>query len=192
MSMKPDKRTIVIDLLGTVTLVAIVFWGAWYTFFKSNTAGSKVDGLVKQVEATSTTLRTLEQDLDQRKSEHRDLLARATEREKLPSDIPIERTLADITLLAHRHGARMVGVSPLSEVHYPGVLEKRYRVTLEGTFQGMLGFFRDFENQDYWADVTYLKIEPAEQQDGVEARRMAELTLSFFSAVNEPEPDASS
>ncbi len=190
--MRTEKSTILIDVIGATAVISMVSWVAWYSFLKPDTATSQVNALAVAVEVSTSRLRDLEHGLDQQKSVHRGLFGQATDRENLPDEIPIEQTLADITALADRHGVRMIGVSPWSKVKYSGVLEIRYRLSAEGGFQNLLRFLKEFESEDYWADVTFLNLLPGGAGDEAESMRLAELTLSFFSAIPETPVDESS
>lgn len=190
--MRANKSSILIDLVGTATLALMGLWVAWFSFFRPDTAASQVHALSGVVKTTSTRLQELEQGLDKQKSIHRGLIERATDRDTLPDEIPIQKTLSDITSLADRHGVRLVGVSPLSEVRYTGVLEIRYKVLAEGEFQKLITFLKEFESEDYWADVTYLNLQPGKVEKDGSSVRSASLTLSFFSAIPETPADEQS
>jgi hypothetical protein len=106
---------------------------------------------------------------------------------QLPAQIPIEEYFQTLSRLAGRHHLRVVRHNPLGPRSYPGLLEQRYAYEVIGTMPDIARFFRAIEDAEFWADISYLKIDggpPSADQGGEPTdERDAILTISLFSAA---------
>jgi hypothetical protein len=81
--------------------------------------------------------------------------------------------------------------NPLGPRSYPGLLEQRYAYEVMGRVADLARFLRDVEDAEFWADISYLKIDggpPSADQGGEpNGERDALLTISLFSAARAEE-----
>jgi hypothetical protein len=101
----------------------------------------------------------------------------------LPQRAPIEQGLKAVTTLGKGREINFLTVEPVSRVYYPGVLEERFQILAEGTFQRHLQFLEAFEECDVWADLTFLRLDQRAISAMGGAERRSEMTLSFYSAL---------
>jgi hypothetical protein len=105
---------------------------------------------------------------------------------QLPAQIPLEEYFQTLSRLAGRHHLRVVRHNPLGPRRYAGLLEQRYAYEVVGTMPDLARFFRAIEDAEFWADISYLKIDggPPAADQGAEPTddRDALLTISLFSA----------
>ncbi len=178
-----NRILIIINVGGALVTLTIVAAVGWYAFADPDTASSRLRQLAGEVKQLNDDLMRLHAALDVQTAQQRKLLEAAEALGRLPSKSPIDRDLKQITALAGANGVKLLEVAPTSTVRYPNVLELRYRVKAEGTYQNQLRFLEDFEQCSFWADVTYLRMaQRSKVQGGSDTMRLSELTVSFFSA----------
>jgi hypothetical protein len=74
--------------------------------------------------------------------------------------------------------------NPLGPRSYPGLLEQRYAYEVIGTQPDLARFLRAIEDAEFWADISYLKIDGGKRQGGEPTDECdALLTISLFSAA---------
>ena len=70
-------------------------------------------------------------------------------------------------------------------------MELRYALEVAGTTPNLTWFFKSIEDAQFWADISYLKVEGEKSPRGESSdQRLASLTISLFSSAppdEEPE-----
>ena len=108
----------------------------------------------------------------------------------LPAEMPVEQYFQTLSSMASDHRLRVVRHNPLPSRRYPGLLEQRYTYEVSGSFPALTRFLKSIEEADFWADVSYLKVDCGGGPKVVAGdERRAELTLSLFSAPESDGPD---
>lgn len=175
-----------IDLVGGVLVGACVALGAWFAFGPPRQAAAEVEETRYQAEMLEGELHTLWTSLQTARARLDQMRARVSELGALPSQSPIEKDLDTIAELARSHDLIISEVAPHSTVEYPGLRELQYTIKGAGSFVDWLAFFQEFEQRDFWADITHVKIEaataPARASSPVASMT---LTISFYSAATE-------
>ena len=175
---------LIINAVGAGVVAAGVFGVAWLTVIRD-------DDPVAEIRKWEATIRDARQDLThlQKTRAEQDVLlaknrANLEECGRLPEQTPIEDYFQTLATLTAQHHLRVLRQNPIAARQYPGVFEERYAYVLAGTMPDLMRFLWAIEQTDFWADVGYIKIEngPGRGPDG-SSDRVAELTLSLFSAV---------
>jgi Tfp pilus assembly protein PilO len=180
----PKRSLQLTDLVGSLSLVAILFGVAWFAFLKPDTASSRVSAIAEQVDRSFAALTKLEAVLAERDATRQRLVATVSSGDSLPTRSPVEHDLRTITKLAERNGIKFLEVAPIGRATYPGVVEQVYRVRSSGRYLDHVRFLQEFESGAFWADVTHLKLEqPPSSVVGSVPIRTSDMTISFFSAV---------
>jgi hypothetical protein len=165
--------------LVTISASALV----WYTLLREDRTEAEIRELSQRING-------VRQETGRLRSEgqrHRAVLATyredLAETGQLPTETPIEAYFQVLSGLASEHGLRVVRHQPLAERVYPGLREQRYSYEVSGAFPQLVAFLHAIESTDFWADVSYLKVEGVPGQRAItQTERTALLTISLFSA----------
>jgi hypothetical protein len=178
---------LVLDLIGGCTLAAFLLVFLWLTFVRS-------DGTASQVKELRRVVQTVRQDLGQAMATRDQLRGVLADRQEelaktgqLPEQTPVDEYFQTLSRLAEKHHLRVVRQNPLPSRSYPGLFERRYAYEVSGAMPDLTRFFRAIEDTDYWADVSFFKIDNGRGR-GSPNERGAVLIISLFSAL--PADDA--
>ncbi len=177
----------IIDLLCGCALALCLLGFIWLTVIRENHTKAEIGELNQFIREARKDHRVLQAAshkqsvlLTKRRSE-------LAETDELPADMPVEQYFQTLSSIASDHRLRVVRQNPLPSRRYPGLLEQRYAYEVSGSFPALARFLKSIEDADFWADVSYLKIDRGGgPKDVARNERVAVLTLSLFSA---PEPD---
>ncbi len=181
--MKKMDSLILVDLGGIAVAGACLAVGLWGGVLNATETGNRIRSLTSETTQLEDTLGQVRATLDRKGEELAARQAAFGAGDLLPDSTPIERELRAVADLARQHDLALTDFSPLAANHYAGVRELRYHLSAVGSFASHVGFLRDFEAGDSWADVTFLKLGApnAEAADG----RVGEFTVSLYSTEKE-------
>ncbi len=185
---KIERSLLLVDGIGAAIWIAILCVIGGFTLGKPETASATVYTLATQVEQMRSDMGRMQSVLDARTRQHRQLVTQTSKQGKLPQRSPIEKGLGTFTTLGNATNVNLISIEPVSTVLYPGVLEERFQISAEGTFEDYLQFLQAFERCHIWADLTYLEVgKGTEALTSTQSRRRSEMTLSFYSALSPDE-----
>ncbi len=183
---------LMIDLIGGCTVTACLLCFVWLIAIGADRTSDRIEqhrAVMHNARRQLTNAR-LERDRQRAIIETRQAqLARCGQ---LPKEAPVEEYFQTLANLATRHRLQVLRHHPLTSRSYPGLLERRYAYEVTGATPDLVLFFKAIEAADYWADVSYLKIDGGLRATGTSvrrsgsagsAKRVAQLTISVFSAL---------
>jgi len=183
-SKKGQQSVLVVDLLGSIAVAACVFGCFRIALDPRNDIKAEITALRRSAKAGNRDLAALRAVCDHQRALLYQRQAELAKTGRLPDETPIEQYFQTLSELASQHGLKVLGQHPVSPRRYPGLLEQRYGYDLNGSFPDIARFLRAVEETDFWADISYLKVEQgAGQPMGVSNERAAALTISLFSAL---------
>ncbi|MGD2108922.1 MAG: hypothetical protein PVI86_05975 [Phycisphaerae bacterium] len=179
-----------VDVLGAVLVAACLTGFVWVIAIYNNQTAAQIDELEQLVRDGRRELRRLGVARDRQDAVLRQRQAELSETGQLPTNAPVEQYFQALSTLASAHALRVARQNPLPARSYPGMLEQRYAYHVSGGLPDLLRFLKSIEQTDFWADVSYLALERGSgTEDSAVNARVAELTISLFSALPEPPPD---
>ena len=180
---------VVVDAAGGACVAACVAAFIWLTLVRPQSPATTIRTLSLSVAELRSELVGFKALRDQEQSLVAARKAELADRGHLPDKPPVEEYFQTFARLAARHGLQVRSQTPLHSRAYPGLLEQRYVCEVVGPVSGIVRFLRAIEDTDFWADVSYLKIEnrsPQNNRRGSNASTsnaaFARLTISLFSA----------
>lgn len=171
---------LVIDAAGGAVVAVCVLVSVWHTAFRPDGAKSEIAGFARVIKTAQKDLAGLRTACDRQRAVLAERNAELAESGHLPEQTPVEEYFRTLSDLAARHQLRVVRQNPLSSRRYPGLLELRFAYEMTGSMPDLVRFFEAIENTDFWADISYLKVESGQMPDN----RVANLTLSLFSVLS--------
>jgi len=183
--MKPVAHTLWMDLIGGSLLATVIAGFVYLAFLREDSVQQELDELTSRVSTSREELAALRAVLDSEQESIADKRVELEDSGQLPDRIPVEQDLQTLSVLARRHHLEVLRVDPIQPREYPGLKETRYSFEVTGTMPDMARFFKAIEQAEFWADVSYFKIEqrrpgpgedPADQVAGA-------LTISLFSSA---------
>lgn len=183
-----NRSVLVVDLCGGLAALACLTVGGWYGWLNPDASGPLRDTMQATVNHQQAELgrakgRLIEQELILTETR-----AEAESRGRLPTTTALEKDLGAIVALAQRHRLTVKQVSPLPAMNYPGILEQRYSIDARGSFADWIAFLHAFEGEEFWVDITQVRLASDRATAATESAPTAQMILSFFSAVQTPEP----
>ena len=165
-------------------LAAGILTACWMTFFHSGHFTAELRDLTLTISLSTRDLAALRSAGErQRATLHERQLELATGGQ-LPAQIPIEEYFQTLSRLATQHHLRVIRQNPLGPRSYPGLHEQRYAYEVIGAMPDLARFFRAIEDAEFWADISYLRINGGNRLSGVPTEEQdAVLTISLFSAA---------
>ncbi len=187
MMIRPRKLPLLLlDVFGASLSGAGLLAALWMTCFHKEHATTELSDLTTMISTATQNLATLRSAVDGQRATLRERQVELVSSGQLPAQIPIEEYFQTLSRLANQHHLRVVRHNPLGPRSYPGLLEQRYAYEVIGTQPDLARFFRAIEDAEFWADISYLKIDggtPTAEQGGRPSdERNAVLTISLFSA----------
>ncbi|UCC30296.1 MAG: hypothetical protein JSU86_19110 [Phycisphaerales bacterium] len=180
----------VIDLLCGCVLGVCLLGFVWLTVVREDGTKTEIGELKRFIREAREDHRVLQAASQKQRvllTKRRGELAQTGE---LPAEMPVERYFQTLSSMASDHLLRVVRHNPLPSRRYPGLLEQRYAYEVRGSFPALTGFLKSIEEADFWADVSYLKVDRGGGPEAVApSERVAVLTLSLFSAPESDGPD---
>ena len=182
---RPGKLPLLLlDALGASLSAAGLLVAFWMTFFHNEHATAELRDFTQMISSTTQNLAALRSAGDGQRATLKERQVELATSGQLPAQIPIEEYLQTLSRLAIQHHLRVVRHNPLGPRSYPGLLEQRYAYEVTGTMPDLARFFRAIEDAEFWADISYLRIDGGNRQGGEPTdERDAVLTISLFSAA---------
>lgn len=176
---------LIIDIAGCSVVVTCMLGMLWFTTIRASQHSQEWTRLnhIRQ-----TTHNQLAQTNNQCQQER--MKALAIEQDmihtgKLPTTPPVENYFQTLSMLAKQHHLRVLRHNPLTGRNYHGLNEQRFLYEITGTLPDLTKFFKAIESTDYWADISYLKIDQGHgMYRSMSKQRVAQLTISMFSSAN--------
>ncbi|UCE60105.1 MAG: hypothetical protein JSU63_22005 [Phycisphaerales bacterium] len=180
-----------IDLTGGSAVACCLLALVWLITVRSDDVSADITQLRQSVQTASQDLAAFRSARDRQQAILTNREAQLSQMGHLPDRTPIERYFQTLSALASQHNLTVRRNQPVSPRRYPGLLEQRYSYELSGAMPDITQFFRSVEHTDYWADISYLKVESGHSSwGGIFGDRIASLTISLFSALPiDPVPD---
>ncbi len=191
MTVTRNGPLLAIDLLGACALGVCVLAFGWLTVLRGDDVSANNADLTGAIQTAKRDLARYRSVRDRQRVILADRRAELASGGRLPDQAPIERYFQTLSTLAAQHRLRVRSHHPVSPRHYSGLLELRYAYELSGSMPDITRFFRSVEGTEFWADISFLKLDqgPGPPREG-SSRRVASLTVSLFSALPvKPEED---
>lgn len=187
---RPNKLPLLLlDALGASLSAAGLVTALWITLFHSEHATSEVREYDLKIVSATKDLADLRSAVDRQRATLKERLGELATSGQLPEQIPIEEYFQTLSRLAVEHRLRTVRHNPLPPRSYPGLFEQRFAYEVIGTMPDLARFFKAIEDAEFWADISYLKIDGGQTPgDQPTDERNALLTLSLFSAARANDP----
>lgn len=180
----------VIDLLCGCALAVCLLGFVWLTVVREDGTKAEIKELNRFIREGRQDHRALQAALQKQRALLTKRRAELAETGELPAEMPVEQYFQTLSNMASDHRLRVVRHNPLPSRHYPGLLEQRYAYEVSGSFPAITRFLKSIEEADFWADVSYLKVDGGGGSEAVaRSERGAVLTLSLFSAPKSDGPD---
>lgn len=175
---------LLLDALGASLSAVGLLAALWMTFFHNEHATSELRDYTQMITSTTQDLSTLQSAGDRQRATLKERQAELATSGQLPVEISLEEYFQTLSQLAVQHHLRVVRHNPLTPRNYPGLLEQRYAYEVIGTMPDLARFFKAIEDAEFWADISYLKIDGGQPPGGKPTDdRTASLTISLFSAA---------
>jgi len=179
----------IIDVAGGCVVAACICGFVWLTLLREDRAGGEVQTLAHLIDQADQDTRSLRAARDRQHGLLEKRRVELAESGQPPAHAPVEEYFRVLSTMASQHRLRVVRHSPLAPKEYPGLLEQRYAYEVVGSFLDLMGFLHAIEQTDYWADVSYLKVDRgANPADPLTDQRVAALTISLFAASHDDVP----
>jgi len=174
----------IIDVLGAGAVMACLTGFVWSIAIHNSQTVTEISELQQAVRNSQRELRRLDAARDRQATVLASRQAELVETGQLPSEAPVDQYFQTLSVLASQHSLRVVRHNPLTPCAYPGMLEQRYAYEVAGSMPDLIRFLRSIEGTEFWADVSYLKLNRGRgAEDVAVGARVAELTISIFSAL---------
>ncbi len=177
---------ILYDIAGTTIMLCLAAVATWCGAIHSPSVSGKLAEMETNLEKMESSLRNTENAIRRKTVELGDLQADIESRGALPSKSPVETNLRNITRLARDNEVELISVKPSEEKAYPGLTEIKYAIEAKSGFRDLVQFLKDFEESEFWADVTKLKVETGSRNRVAnDNTQSSELVLSLFASQNQ-------
>lgn len=186
----------IIDLIGGTVIAACVVGFFWLLAVGSDRTRTEIAQLKRSVAKALADVRSVQAVQSRHEATLREYKSQLAVSGHLPAQAPIDEYFRLLSAIATEHSLRVLRHNPLPSRSYPGLLEQRYRYEVAGSTRGVVRFLEAIERTDFWADVSYLKIDAgsprggpisSDQSSPVDTRQ-ALLTISLFSAPPQDKP----
>ena len=185
-----SSSLIIFDVAGAAVTICVAALGVWCGLLHPQTTSQHLAGLQSKLTAARSSLRVAESAMRRQLSELAALQEDIKLRGALPSRSPVEADLRTIAEVARNNQMELAQVKPAAEKEYPGITELKYLVQARSTFEGVLGFLREFEQSAFWADITELKVSgQARKANRNDTLRSVEFVISLFASNSPSEVD---
>ncbi len=184
MTRRKGLSLLLLDAIGACLLAGAFLTAAWLTFVHNEHATVEVNELTELISTATQDLKALQTAEERQRAILKERQSELTAGGQLPAKIQIEEYFQTLSRLAAQHNLRVIRHNPLASRSYPGLLEQRYVYEVIGTMPDLARFFKAIEDAEFWADVSYLKIDGGRRNSGEPTdERVASLTISLFSAA---------
>ncbi len=168
---------------GSITTVFVLVF-LWLVLVQSRAATSDAKQLGQAVQSTRTNLAQVRATCDRLRTSLADRQAELLRTGRLPDHPPVEEYFQTLSELAAQNQLRVVRHNPLPSRTYSGLFEQRFAYEVMGSAPNVISFLWAIEHTDFWADVSYFKIDKGRiPVNGGVNQRAAVLTISLFSAL---------
>ncbi len=180
-NMTGTKPLIICDVIGSTVILALLLLGAWSGAVHYPETSKKFTELESNYEHLRTSLQSTNNAIRRKTAELAMLQEDIRVRGSLPNRSPVEDDLKRIVRMARNNNMNLIRVAPSTEKDYPEVTELKYTVETKSRFEDLIGFLKDFEDAEFWADVTSLKIgSQKNRRDEENQRQTNEIGVSLF------------
>lgn len=160
----------------------------WLSLFHNDATNARIKELKQWIKDGQADASVLETSLEEKKA----ILASRQEElattGQVPLRPPIEEYFKQLSKIAEDLHLQVMRQHPLGSRWYPGLQEQRWAYEVKGSTAGLLRFMKAIESLEFWADVSYLRIDRGQGRDMDVNQRTASLTISFFSAPPPEKP----
>jgi Tfp pilus assembly protein PilO len=179
----------ILDALCGCVVIACLSGFLWLTILREDGTKDEIETLKRVIHQAQQDRFTIIEDRRQQLEILADRQRKLEKTGRLPTETPVEEYFQTLAGVVSKHRLRVVKHHPLSTREYPDLLEQRYAYEVIGRLPDLVAFLRSIENTGFWADVSYLKVDPARgRKEAVPDERVASLTISLFSAPEADEP----
>ncbi len=185
--MNPNKQwsLLVIDLTGSALVVMCFLGILWFTTIRASQHSYEISKLTNIHNSINQQLAHTQNQCEQMRLQLSSIESDTNITGNLPESPPVENYFQTLSLLANKHELRVLRHHPLTERNYSDLNEQRFLYEVSGTLPHLVQFFEAVESTDYWADISYLKIDQGRgMYRSVSKQRVAMLTISMFSSTN--------
>lgn len=172
----------VIDASGICIVGVCVGASLWLTLVRHENTQEEIVRLQETVQESHHQVVMLGELAERQRALLLSRRADLSQRGRVPERAPVEEYFRALSVLAARHNVRVVSQTPIESRNYAGLLEQCFAYEVAGSMPDLVRLFRDVEETEFWADISYLKIDQGLVEDhGAAPQRIAAFTLSLFS-----------
>lgn len=175
-----------IDVIGaSITFIGLCV-GVWFGLLKSDSAAAELgDILGRQIDIQSEHS-SLQKTVEYHLTEWRRLKDQAKAEGKLDDQAPVQDRLRAVREMADRHGWEDVQIMPVQWRRAADVAEQTFQISATADYIELMSFFRAFESDSAWADISHLNIRPAQKGNGANIQHCrVDMTLNFYSSYED-------
>lgn len=171
------------DVIGGCITAACLLCMAWILIISTHQTSMEMDQLTKAQRVVHRQLSLLKNECDRKRSLIIQIQSNMDQTGKLPEHAPIEDYFQTLAVLANHHHLRVLRHNPLTGRSYPGLIEQRFLYEVSGSMPDLVRYFKAIEDTQYWADISYLKIDRGSRMYRSRSKdRVAQLTISMFTS----------
>ncbi len=181
---------VALDVLGGSLVMACAVGFIWLVAVGSDRTSEEMTQLRQRIGHARRDLEALNLAQVQQQAVLKENEEKLAKGGRLPIHAPVEEYFRSLSAMAAQHHIRVLGHRPLASRRYPGLVEQLYAYEVTGSTGDIVRFLKAIEDAEFWADVSYLKVDghgAADVHAGFDPRgaseiRRAALTISLFSA----------
>lgn len=175
----------VIDIAGSAMIVACLLGILWFTTIRASRHSHEITKVTRIHNSINRQLTQTQNQCEQNRLQLSAIEKNTLATGNLPESPPVENYFQTLSTLAKNHRLHVLRLNPLTGRNYTGLDEKRFLYEVTGTLPDLVQFFQAVESTDYWADISYLKIDQGQgMYRSISNQRVAQLTISMFSSSN--------
>lgn len=183
MQLKRIISASLVDVIGGGTLAACVVGFIWLSLFHNNATDAHIKELKQWISAGQRDAVVLESAQNEKKALLASRQKELSTTGQVPLTAPIEEYFQRLARIAAELDLLVMRQHPLGSRWYPGLQEQRWAYEVKGSTAGLMRFLKAIESMEYWADVSYMRIDRGHgAEEAAVDQRTASLTISFFSA----------
>lgn len=172
-----------IDLAGGTVVGVCALVSVWLLFLRDDGAGATLRELNRTVASLETDFSRLAALRDEQRTAIALERGRLASRGQPPQQPPLEEYFQHLAQLAGQMGVELRSQAPLPPRHYATLSEYRFVCEISGSLPAIARLLHAVEHTDFWADVSYFKIDASRGAGAVDSEsRMAQITFSLYTA----------
>ncbi len=173
----------VIDAIGGTIVALAALSAVWMTFLRDDGARATLRELNRVVSTANTDLTRVRLLRDQQRLALTEEKSRFDSQGHPPDHPPLEEYFQTLAALTKQLDLQLRSQAPLPPRFYPSLAEHRFVCEISGTMPALAALFHAIETTEFWADVSYFKIDSGRiATSAASEERSAQLSFSLFAA----------